>query len=189
LAQELGIKLNIKIINVQTGEHKQPEYLKVNPRGLIPAFEDADGFTVVESNAILLHLLDKCDKDGKFSGKHGSDQRAHLYKWSVWTSGNDKICTDALLHLVFLPEAMRDKQIYAESVKKWNEGVGDAILKELGDKKFFWSEQFSAVDIPVTFMVRAAVAAKLIEEPKWKPLKEYLNRVGQIESFKKITEQ
>lgn len=189
LATEINIKLNVKVVNVFTGDHKKPEYLKVNSRGQLPAFEDAEGFVLVESNAILLHLLDKCDKDGKFGGKHGSDQRAHLYRWSVWTAGHDKVAVDALLHLVALPEPMRDKQIYAESVRKWNEGIGDTIVKELADKKFFWSDQFSAVDIPLTFMIRAALGAKLLEDAKWKSLRDYFARVSQLESFKKVFDQ
>jgi len=189
LSTELGFKLNIKVINVATGEHKQPEFLKVNPRGQLPVFEDNDGFSLVESNAILLHLLDKCDKDYKFGGKHGSDQRAHLYKWCVWTAGNDKVAVDSVLHSVVLPEPMRDKQVYADSVKKWNEGVGDALLKELGDKKFFWGDQLTAVDIPIVFMLRAAMGGKLLEEAKWKPLKEYFQRIASTASYKKVYEQ
>jgi len=189
LANEINIKLKVQVVNITTGDHKKPEYLKVNPRGQLPAFEDAEGFILVESNAILLHLLDKCDKDGKFGGKPGTDQRAHLYRWSVWVAGNDKVSFDAFLNLVGLPEPMRDKQVYADSVRKWNEGIGDALLKELADKKFFWSDQFSAVDIPVAFMLRPAIAGKLLEDSKWKPLRDYYGRVSQIESFKKVFDQ
>jgi len=189
LANEINIKLKVQIVNILTGDHKKPEYLKINPRGLLPAYEDAEGFILVESNAVILHLLDKCDKDGKFGGKPGTDQRAHLYRWSVWVAGNDKVTSDAFANLVALPEPMRDKQIYADSVRKWNEGIGDALLKELADKKFFWSDQFSAVDIPVAFMIRAAIGAKLLEDAKWKPLRDYFGRVSQIESFKKVFDQ
>lgn len=189
LITELGLKANIKVVNIFAGEQKKPEFLKINPRGQVPTFEDADGYVLFESNAILLHLLDKYDKDGKFGGRHGSEQRAHLYKWCVWTATADKVCSDALLNGFVFPEPQRDKQIYADAVKKWNDGVGEALVRELADKKFFWSDQFTAVDIPITHMVRLGSNAKLLEDNRFKPLKDYLQRVGQIESFKKCYEQ
>ncbi|DAZ98752.1 TPA: hypothetical protein N0F65_003808 [Lagenidium giganteum] len=40
------------------GDTKKPEYLKVNPNGLVPVIKDGD-FTLFEGNAILTYLADK----------------------------------------------------------------------------------------------------------------------------------
>jgi glutathione S-transferase len=42
-------------VNLRAGEHRQPEYLAVNPRGQIPALEDGD-VKVWDSQAILAYL-------------------------------------------------------------------------------------------------------------------------------------
>jgi len=45
-------------VNLGAGEHRKPEFLKINPIGKIPAIDD-DGFKLAESNAIIRYLADK----------------------------------------------------------------------------------------------------------------------------------
>ena len=50
-----GVPHNSKMIDLMKGEHKKEEYLKINPKGLIPYIQDGD-FSLGESNAILKYL-------------------------------------------------------------------------------------------------------------------------------------
>ncbi len=50
-----GIPYDLKGLSFDKKEHKSPEFLKVNPRGRVPAIDDA-GFTLHESNAIAEYL-------------------------------------------------------------------------------------------------------------------------------------
>ena len=45
-------------IDLAAGAHKQPEFLKINPFGQLPAIDD-DGVTIPDSNAILVYLATK----------------------------------------------------------------------------------------------------------------------------------
>jgi len=56
--KEYNIPFNFKSINIFTKEHKTPEYLKVNPHGLIPAMVE-DDYQLYESAAILVYLAEK----------------------------------------------------------------------------------------------------------------------------------
>ncbi len=58
VANFLGIPFEFHSINLTVGEHRQPEFLKINPLGKIPVINDA-GFTLGESNAIIRYLADK----------------------------------------------------------------------------------------------------------------------------------
>ncbi|XP_072397404.1 glutathione S-transferase 1-like [Diabrotica undecimpunctata] len=62
LMRTLGIKPNIKIVNVLNGEQMKPEFLKINPLHTIPTIND-NGFILYESSAILKYLVDQYGKD------------------------------------------------------------------------------------------------------------------------------
>lgn len=55
---EKGCPFNRKIINIQNGEQKTPEYMKMNPQGLVPLLKDGDKI-VVESEKIIDYVDDQ----------------------------------------------------------------------------------------------------------------------------------
>ncbi|CAB3370882.1 Hypothetical predicted protein [Cloeon dipterum] len=57
-AAALNIKVELKEINIQKGEHMTPEFLKINPQHCIPTMKDGD-FTLWESRAIAQYLVNQ----------------------------------------------------------------------------------------------------------------------------------
>ena len=59
--EEMGLAYNVISLNLGDNEQKQPEFLKINPNGRIPAIVDHgnDDFAVFESGAILIYLAEK----------------------------------------------------------------------------------------------------------------------------------
>ena len=47
-------------VNFEIGEHKSPEYLKINPRGQVPAIKDGD-FCLAESATIMRYICNTRD--------------------------------------------------------------------------------------------------------------------------------
>ena len=60
---ELGLDPEIVEVNLQKGENRTPDYLKLNPNGRIPVIVDPDGpngeLVLFESGAILMYLAEK----------------------------------------------------------------------------------------------------------------------------------
>ncbi len=80
LLEELGLPFELNLVDRQANAHKSPEYLKLNPNGLIPVLIDGE-LVLYETAAIVLHLVDKA---GRLAPPVGTAERAEFYKWLVW---------------------------------------------------------------------------------------------------------
>ncbi|MBD2449152.1 glutathione S-transferase family protein [Nostoc sp. FACHB-152] len=79
--EELQIPYEFVQLDMKAGEHLQPEYLKINPMGKVPAIIDGD-VHLWESGAILLYLNDKYGKTSV-----SPEQRAEFYQWVLFANG------------------------------------------------------------------------------------------------------
>lgn len=80
--EEIGQPFELVLVDREGGAHKSPQYLALNPNGLIPVFVDGD-LVLYESAAICLHLADTAPSVGLMPAL-GTTQRAHAYKWLIW---------------------------------------------------------------------------------------------------------
>ncbi|XP_037071994.1 uncharacterized protein LOC119093185 [Pollicipes pollicipes] len=64
----IGLDHNLKTISMQDGEHKTPEFLKMNPLHTVPTMDD-NGVHLGESKAIMLYALNKYAPDSKLYPK------------------------------------------------------------------------------------------------------------------------
>jgi GSH-dependent disulfide-bond oxidoreductase len=65
--EECGLPYRLHKVDLMKGEHRKPEYVAVNPAGLIPTIVDHDGpggkpLTLSQSGAILLYCAEKTGK-------------------------------------------------------------------------------------------------------------------------------
>ena len=58
VANSLGLEYEYIQVKLRDGEHRKPEFLKINPVGKIPVIDD-DGFILFESGAIVKYLCVK----------------------------------------------------------------------------------------------------------------------------------
>jgi glutathione S-transferase len=103
------------------GTLKTPEYLKLNPNGLIPVLVDGE-LVLYETAAVVLHLVDT-HPSANLAPKIGTAERAHFYKWLMWLTNT----LQAALILYFYPERyVNDGNTSAASELKEN------IQKKIG---------------------------------------------------------
>lgn len=81
--QELGVDFEATTVNLIAGEHRTPQFLKINPAGKLPVLVDG-GVVVTESVAIVLYLGEKYPDQG-FVPKDLAP-RAELNRWLLFAA-------------------------------------------------------------------------------------------------------
>jgi len=84
-AAVLGIELEEKLLDFAKGEHKNPEYLALNPNGAVPTLVDGD-FVLTESRSIMQYLASKKPESGLLPKDEAA--RADVIRWQFWDSSH-----------------------------------------------------------------------------------------------------
>jgi glutathione S-transferase len=135
LLEEIGVPFELVPVARADQAHKRPDYLRLNPNGLIPVLVDGD-LVLYETAAIALHL----------------------YKWLAWLTNT----LQASLILYFYPERWVDEGNAqgAQQVKAHAEQKVGALLAQLDaelarhGQPWFAGARYSALDPYVFTMCR-----------------------------------
>ena len=76
---ELGVPHELRLLDFAKKEQKSPEYLKLNPAGVVPTLV-LDGNPMTEAAAIVMSLAD-LHPEAAFAPAIGTQSRAHYYQW------------------------------------------------------------------------------------------------------------
>lgn len=106
-AAEEGIALEQQVVDILAGEQRKPEYLAINPSGLVPTLVDG-AFRLTESSAIMKYLA---DKSGSAAYPKDLQARARVNEAMDWLNTNFYrafgygLCYAQLLDPYKLPDA------------------------------------------------------------------------------------
>ena len=98
--EESGLAYRVHKLNLQAGDQKKPEYLAINPAGVIPAILDEDGpggkpLPLAQSGAIVLYLA---EKSGKLLPKDPA-RRATALQWLMHACTDCAVTSGAIFQL------------------------------------------------------------------------------------------
>jgi glutathione S-transferase len=132
------------------GKNREPQYLAMNPNGLVPTLEEDDGFLLWESNSIVRYLAVK--HGGGRLAPGDLRQRALASQWMDWQLS---VVGPAIFHafwgLIRTPAEKRDRKQIAESQQKTTEAM-KILEAQLGKTAYVAGDVFSMGDIPVGIM-------------------------------------
>lgn len=145
-ADELGLDYERIDVGGKFGGNDTPQYLALNPNGLVPVIED-DGFVLYESNAIVRYLAARHKAEKLWP----SDlrRRADVDRWMEWQSTSyTPAMWGAFWQLIRTPGDKRDAAL-VESSRAKSEKLSGILDAHLASRRYVTGEDFTVADIVI----------------------------------------
>lgn len=170
--KELDADFEFVSVNLLAGEHKRPDFLRLNPAGKLPVLVDGD--TVIpESAAIVLYLADKYREKGLLPAS--LEARAKVYRWTMFAVTElEQPLWRISKHTSLYPE---EKRLPADIALAREEflamaGILDSHLK---GRRFIVGDSVTVADCVTAYLVDWANEIRLIDD--FVQLRAYLERM------------
>lgn len=111
--EESGLPFVAQPVRIRAGEHKQEAYLRVNPKGKIPALRIGDE-TLTEAHAILTYIAGQAPA-ARLLPPDGTLARARAHEWMNYLSSTVHIAYRPL----FRPATMIDDPALYDQIKAY----------------------------------------------------------------------
>lgn len=138
LLEELGAPYDLQVVNLQSGENRQPAFLGINPMGKVPAIRHGDAL-ITEQPAIFIYLADLFSEAGLAPALDDPDRGPYL-RWMVYYGS------------CFEP-ALMDKSMSRDPAPLSRSPYGDydLVLQTINDQlsrgPYMLGKRFTALDI------------------------------------------
>lgn len=177
---ELGLPYERIDAGGQFGRNKEPDYLALNPTGLIPTLVD-QGQALWESNAVLRYLYStygKAPQQPESALERGrADQFTEWYNSTLWANVRPLV-----VQLIRTPEDKRDKAVI-EAAQKASVAAVTLLDRELSSRQYIAGNEFTWGDIPIASALQRWYNLPL-KRPEHKALDAYYARVKERPAFK-----
>lgn len=180
---ELEIEHELHMLDFDKQEQKLPEYLKLNPAGVVPTLV-MDGQTITEAAAIVMHLAD-CHPQAGLAPLTGSPARAQYYRWMLFMANT---LQPAYRAWFYAPEIAGEENAEAsrEYARQKIEGAWQRVAEHLQDNgPYLLGEHLSAADFLLTMLMRWS---RNMPRPSdsWPVLKAHADRMKARPAFKEL---
>ena len=179
MLKEMGAAYEQIPLDMAKGEHKQAEFLALNPNGKVPTLVDGT-FVVWESLAINRYLAEKYDQD--LLGRT-PEENALIEQWSVWS----------LAHLGPACLTIYGQKWFGENTPEVNAKAMEMIQKLFGildgalvGKNYLVKEQFTLADINTGAAVATAIDDAGADISHYPHLQAWYKRITDRPSYQAI---
>lgn len=145
VAAHLGLNCQLKYVDVLAGESRRPDFLSINPQGVLPYMTLPDGSGLGESNAIAWYLA-----EGSPLIPNTALSRAQAIQWMNFEQTSLEPNISPVRFFTFIVPDMKDA--HADMIPVWRER-GNKALALLDDclatRDFVTEYGYSVADIAV----------------------------------------
>jgi glutathione S-transferase len=182
MLEEIGAPYELARLDMAKGDHKKPEYLKLNPNGAVPTLVDGD-LVLFESAAIVQYLADKFP-DKRLAPPVGTPARGRYYQWIHYAmSGLEPPLVTLFVHTVMRPEKDRIPALVDEA-KVQLTAVLNVLDQALAGRTTMVGDGFTAADVMIASTVGWARMMNFIgkDQPN---VAAYLDRMMERPAFQR----
>jgi glutathione S-transferase len=152
-----------------------PEYRAKNPNGLVPTLEEADGFTLFESNAIIRYLADQHGRPHFWP--EDLRQRADSDRWMEWANSTLLPAVNPIFGKLVMSSGGPPPPGFMEDQIARSTAAFDILSRRLDDRPFVAGEHLTFGDIPLGMIVNRWFKLP-IERPRLPGIADYYARLS-----------
>ena len=170
--QELGLPFESETVNLKLGEHRHPEFLKLNAAGKLPVLVD-EGQVFTESVAIVLYLAETYGSGRLLPEDAGA--RGQVMRWMLFaaTELEQPLWRIARNAMIYAPERRVPADI--ANAQQDFQDMAAVLEAHLQGRGFLVGDAFSAADIVTAYTLDWAREADLLQP--FPALGQYLDRM------------
>ncbi|OXI95446.1 MULTISPECIES: glutathione S-transferase family protein [Burkholderia] len=170
--KELDADFEFISVNLLQGEHKRPEFLRLNPAGKVPVLVDGD-LVIPESAAIVLYLADKYPEKALLPVDPAL--RAEAYRWVMFavTELEQPLWRITRHSFIYPPEKRSPADI--ELAREDFRTMAAILDKHLEGRAFIVGDSLTVADCVTAYLIDWAGECNLIES--FPQLRAYLERL------------
>ncbi|WP_175954299.1 glutathione S-transferase family protein [Burkholderia sp. BCC0405] len=170
--KELDADFEFISVNLLQGEHKRPEFLRLNPAGKVPVLVDGD-LVIPESAAIVLYLADKYPEKALLPADPA--RRAEAYRWVMFavTELEQPLWRITRHSFIYPPEKRSPADI--ELAREDFKTMAEILDKHLEGREFIVGDTLTVADCVTAYLIDWAGECNLIES--FPNLRAYLERL------------
>ncbi|WP_321783389.1 glutathione S-transferase family protein [Burkholderia pyrrocinia] len=170
--KELDADFEFVSVNLLAGEHKRPEFLRLNPAGKVPVLVDGD-LVIPESAAIVLYLADKYPEKALLPVDPAL--RAEAYRWVMFavTELEQPLWRITRHSFIYPPEKRSPADI--ELAREDFATMAAILDTHLEGREFIVGDTLTVADCVTAYLIDWAGECNLIEP--FPQLRAYLERL------------
>lgn len=160
--EEVGLPFENRAINLFKGEQKTPEYIKLNPKGKVPALI-VDGQLLTENASILMYIHKLKPEGGLLPVTDNAFDQARYFSDLIWCSAH----IHPMVRQVLMPIRFTDgdaADVYKKGVEYLNELL-PVIEDRVGGGRWWYGDEWSIVDVYLCWCCGIASLGKFDLEP------------------------
>jgi glutathione S-transferase len=170
--KELDADFEFVPVNLRAGEHKHPDFLRLNPAGKVPVLVDGD-LVLTESAAIVMYLAEKYRDKGLIPAD--LKERALAYRWIMFAVTElEQPLWRIARHTFLYPE---DKRLPADIALAKQEfaAMAEVLDRHLEGRQFIVGDRITIADCVTAYLIDWANEQQLIDG--FPQLRAYLKRM------------